>query len=344
MPGDTVTKEGMDKVKVICLTPVRNEAWILDKFLRCTSLWADHIIIADQMSTDGSREIAKKFSKVTLINNASNTFNEPERQKLLIDEARRISGRLLLVTLDADEIFTPNVLSSPEWKTILASPPGSIFKFQWANLQPDMRSMWLAGHFAWGYMDDGFEHSSQSKIHTGRIPLPSSHNVIVLNQIKVIHFQYTSWIRMQSKHRWYQCFEKVNVFNRSELDLFRTYHHMYGLSQSQTKAIPLDWIQGYNDLGIDITSIIVESRNYFDEQVLALLEHHGAHTFKKLSIWDLDWVEKAKVYGRTNLDVYKDPRTRWDRYIHRYLVKTQPKCNKLIFRLIDLFIKSVFRY
>lgn len=35
------------------LTPVRNEVWILDRFLKAASFWADHIIIADQMSTDG---------------------------------------------------------------------------------------------------------------------------------------------------------------------------------------------------------------------------------------------------------------------------------------------------
>jgi len=26
---------------IICLTPVRNKAWILDRFLQATSLWAD---------------------------------------------------------------------------------------------------------------------------------------------------------------------------------------------------------------------------------------------------------------------------------------------------------------
>jgi len=35
---------------LICMTPVRNEAWILHAFLKATSLWADHIIIADQNS------------------------------------------------------------------------------------------------------------------------------------------------------------------------------------------------------------------------------------------------------------------------------------------------------
>jgi glycosyltransferase involved in cell wall biosynthesis len=49
------------KPTIICLTPVKNEAWLLDRFLQATSLWADFIIIADQMSTDGSQEIAKKI-------------------------------------------------------------------------------------------------------------------------------------------------------------------------------------------------------------------------------------------------------------------------------------------
>ena len=101
----------MDKPLIICLTPVKNEAWILDKFIQCASLWADCIIIADQMSTDGSRDIALKYPKVRLIDNDSEAFNEPERQKLLVDAARQIhfnGQRRLLISLDADEFLTSN--------------------------------------------------------------------------------------------------------------------------------------------------------------------------------------------------------------------------------------------
>jgi Glycosyltransferases involved in cell wall biogenesis len=96
------------KRKVICLTPVKNESWILERFLKCTSLWADHIIIADQNSDDGSEEIAKSFQKVIYVKNSASQFNEPERQKLLINEARKISGEKVLVALDADEALTGN--------------------------------------------------------------------------------------------------------------------------------------------------------------------------------------------------------------------------------------------
>lgn len=341
--GKVVSKVS-DAVKVICLTPVRNEAWILDKFLKCTSLWADYIIIADQMSTDGSREIAQKYPKVILVDNNSETFNEPERQKLLIEEARKIPGQRLLITLDADEIFTPNVLTNLEWQTMLIAKPGTIFKFQWANIRPDFRTMWLADHFSWGYMDDGYHHESIAKMHTGRIPLPPLNDAVILNQIKVIHLQFTNWARMQSKHRWYQCFESVNMPDNSALNIFRMYHHMYGLSTLQILDIPSEWIAGYNILGIDITSVHTQALNYFDEQCLEMLEQYSGSKFKKLNIWDVDWVGKAELYGKTNLSLYNDPRSKLDKYIQKYLVKTQTAHRSVFINLTDKLIKILFSY
>src|SRR6266513_1643562 len=99
---------------VICLTPVKNEEWIIEKFLACTSLWADHIILADQGSTDRTTEIAKNFSKVVLIKNYDEQFNEHFRQQLLVDKAREFPGKKLLIALDADEFFTGNIFTHPE--------------------------------------------------------------------------------------------------------------------------------------------------------------------------------------------------------------------------------------
>ena len=76
--------------KIICLTPVLNEAWILDRFLKCASLWADHIIIADQGSTDGSVEIAKRYEKVIFIDNKTDgDFNEMKMRAPLLKQLNR---------------------------------------------------------------------------------------------------------------------------------------------------------------------------------------------------------------------------------------------------------------
>lgn len=94
----------------IVMTPVCNEAWVLHAFLKATSLWADYIIVADQMSTDGSRDIYLQYEKVIVIDNTNPNFNEAERQAMLVAKAREIAaGRdTLLWGLDADEILPAN--------------------------------------------------------------------------------------------------------------------------------------------------------------------------------------------------------------------------------------------
>jgi hypothetical protein len=77
--------------KIIGVTQVKNEEWILDRFLSVTSGFADHIIVTDQQSTDGSRSICTPFTKVHLISNDSPIYDEAHRQKLLLTEARRMS-------------------------------------------------------------------------------------------------------------------------------------------------------------------------------------------------------------------------------------------------------------
>jgi glycosyltransferase involved in cell wall biosynthesis len=313
--------------KIICLTPVKNEAWILERFLRLASLWADHIIIADQFSTDGSQDIARRFEKVILVNNTSEAFNEPGRQKLLIDEARKIEGPKLLITLDADECFTPNYATSTEWQTMLNAKPGTIFKFQMVHFQPDLRSMRYDIHYNWGYMDDGADHIGQ-KIHSTRIPLPKGNPAIALNEIKIIHFQFTDWERMKSKHRWYMCYERINFPKRSSITIYRMYHQMYSFPKDHYAPIPQKWFEDYGKLGIDISSVYCEGKLFWDREILNLFDQYGTAYFKREAIWDVDWVDKARMYGKANPEVYKDPRSKWYRKIQTYLSKTQPQKNK----------------
>ena len=88
----------MPKPQLIVITPVRNEAWVLEAFLTHCSSWADHIIIADQHSTDGSREIAQQFPKVTLIDNPTDEITKPMHgfscfKRLTVLRVKRLYGQ-----------------------------------------------------------------------------------------------------------------------------------------------------------------------------------------------------------------------------------------------------------
>lgn len=315
----------MARPKVICLTPVLNEAWILERFLKCASLWADHIIVADQQSTDGSREIAQRFPKVRLIENTAEKFNEPERQQMLLNEARRIPGPRLLLALDADEIFTANVLTSPEWETILNAPPGTSISLQWPLVYPNVAEFSyyvLLNEMTIGYMDDGSAHEGKA-IHSFRVPIRSRGRSLHPQEIKLMHYGMMDPNRRDSRMRWYQCWEQLNVCKRP-IDLYRFYHTDLFVPPNRVKPVAPEWIQGYEQRGIDMTSVNRDGIYRWDKEVLQFFDEHGTARFKRLAIWDTDWSRlHAEIYPDKPRKLFLDPRNRFDRFVHRWLRRTQ---------------------
>lgn len=307
---------------LICLTPIKNEEWILDRFLKCTSLWADHIILLDQNSTDKSRDIAKQYEKVRYLTNSSSKFNEPERQKILIDEARKISGDKILLALDADEFLTSNFISSIEWQTLFNAAPGTILRFQWVNVLPDMENCWLPStDRIFGFVDDESEHCGQD-IHSQRVPVPISAPSICFRDIKVLHYQYVDWNRMKSKQRWYQCWEKIHHPDRRDSDIFRQYHHMDAIPASAIRPLCAEWLSQYIHKQIDMTSLSKTSNYWWDDEVLNWFDKYGQNKFVKLNIWKINWNPSDKTLLNKHLN--GDPRNLVDKFIHIWLILTQP--------------------
>lgn len=329
------------KPKIICLTPVKNEAWILEKFLTYTSLWADYIIIADQMSTDGSREIAAKYEKVILVDNTSEAFNEPERQKLLINEARKIEGPRLLITLDADEFFTPNFRTSPEWQSMLSISTGTIVKFRLLEFQPDLKSIREEDYYSWGYLDDGADHSGR-KIHSARIPMRKDSDVLYLNDIKVLHVNDAFPLRDMHKQWWYQCYERVTFPHKHSIDIFRMYNRYF--DKSLISPMPEEWLSVYKALGLDITSIIIKPYYWWDEQVLNYFDRYGTDFFKHENIWRNDWCETARLLNRENPQKYKTPGGKFYKKLRTAILISQPYRSKWYIKLFDLVLKIFFGY
>ena len=330
------------KPSVICLTPVRNEVNNLYRFLKCASLWADQIIISDQNSGDGSLLIASKYPKVKIIKNTIADFDELKIRSTLFNEARKIKGPKILLAVDADEILTPNFLISPEWNNVLLAKPGTVIKSKRSNLLPDLKYYW-DGPFdlPWGFVDDGSEYKAD-KIHTNRNIYPDNAPILTLKDIKIIHYQYTDWKRMERKHMWYQCWERINNPDKSAVEIYRGYHHMYALKKDQIKKVPIEWFENYDKLGIDVTKINKEYNYYWDKIVLNYFEKYGVDFFSKEAIWDLNWVEIARFYGYKEPEKFIDPRKKYQKIIHNWLKKTQSRYSRLDVRIISKILKIFF--
>lgn len=321
------------KPKLICMTPVRNEAWCLDVFLKCTSLWADHIIIADQNSTDGSREIALKYSKVILIENNAEEYNEAKRQNLLITEARKIEGPKILFALDADEVLSANYINTNDWHKIINSKPKDVFWFQWAQLLSDHINCWLPeNYFPWMFHDDGLEaYGNYSRnIHSMRIPYPiEEKQMYYVKDFKVMHLASLYPKRQQSKARFYQCVERL-MNNNDAITLFRQYQ----LGKiKKIERFDRIWVEGYNEFGINIFGdlILNEKRFWFDDEVLNLIRRHGVNSFKDICIFDKEWLKTV------NID---DPRNFGNKLIHQYLILSKDFSSIWAIKLIDRIFKK----
>jgi len=326
--------------KLICLTPVLNEAWILERFLKCASLWADHIIIADQGSTDGSVEIAKRFEKVLFIDNRNDgDFNEMQMRAPLFEAANKIEGPKILIGLDADEILTPN-FDSLEWETIRNTKPGTILSLPIYNLLPNGK-YWNFGEIYCGFVDDGTPYHT-GNVHCPRIIMPQGRDVLICHDICLLHYKYMDNERFKDRNRWYQCFELINKEN-TPFAIFRRYHHLEAIPTEQLLPWPEWWKERYKEKGIDIYSILHQNEQRWNKKVLEYMNSYGPDFFRRLNIWDVNWNERADRLGIEHKESFKDPRRRWEKAINRWLINTQAKQHKTSVHVLEKIMKIIYK-
>lgn len=330
----------MTKPKLICLTPVKNEAWCLDVFLKAASLWADHIIIADQGSTDGSREIAKSYPKVILIDNLDEGLHETNRQRLLFAEARKIPGEKIFIALDADEVFTANFIETNDWQKIINAQRGDVFTFQWANIDKNGEYYNVPETpFQWAIYDDGTNPPKEGYIHVARVPWPenSKPREIHIKDFYVMHLMRLNYARVFSKHRFYQCTTLINEPKTSFVRMHRAYYDIDARVKNYYK-IPDYFVSNYNKQNINLFEDLDLTEPFYwqDIEVYKFFSEKGIGYFMGLDIFQKEWLDKINQLKGTT---YKDPRDIGYKLFHLYLRGTTPFTGTLVVRIVDKVLR-----
>lgn len=330
-----------DKIrpKLIVITPVRNEAWVLEAFLTHCSSWADRIIIADQHSTDGSREIAARFPKVILIDNPSKEMNMAAARLLLFQEVDRIEGDKIVFTLDADEFLQTGFTETVGWNTIIHSTPNTIFCFRWLNIIGDFfheirEQPTLQTPYEWGCHFDSKENlaelyfeAEKNIIHESRIPCTTTARYVNIDDIRFVHLNGLNTARNQNKLALYQIASILRGAN--SVSIYRT-NHSIPKKYPIANEIPLT-----DATGNDIKPLVHTSdhgQHYIDE-IVSILQREGFRKFKKLCIWDNPDLRAAGVNYRPPILI---------RMVHRYLHATQPRYDSLVIKAIDKALSLFF--
>lgn len=332
-----------DKPVFICLTPVRDEAWILEEFIEMAATWADYIIILDQCSTDCSREIAKRHAKVILVENDNPEFDEKFRQNTLLEKAREITGKRILIALDADEALTANFISSGDKQRIGEAAPGTIIKFRWPQILKNYTECSMLKHTVFGYVDDGAQHYPET-IHSLRLPTPEKSPELCIDKTCNMHLVYLGWKRQKRKQKWYQCWETLHSEDKSAVRIFRLYNRHILYNSSNIVSVPEEWVNDYKQIGVSFESITAkqDQNTWWDKQIVEWINLYSSKCFEKVDIWDTDWVELAnKEKIRINEENFYDPRGRGTKLAFFWLKNTTNYSRTIPVRIIDRILKKI---
>ena len=331
-----------NRPKLIVITPVRNEAWVLKAFLTHCSSWADHIIIADHYSTDGSREIASHFPKVTLIDNPCREWVEYRCRARLLEEVSHIAGDKIIFALDADEFLSEGFEHTKGWQKIIESEPNEIFYFNWLNIYGnynhadiiDIRSEWVA-HYS-GDIDIVDEYLKQEKqaVHCSRVPCLEATRCkyTYINDIYFTHLANINSRRVRNKLDFYQVVNMDKNPNKANpINLYRSYyqqlHHTAPHLNSPIKICTMNGSQTLNTLVQNSDN----GQHYIDEMI-RIFQREGYEKFMPLCIWDNPDLLAAGINCLPPLPLH---------ILHWYLKSTQKKYQSLPIRIIDKLLKYV---
>lgn len=307
MPGDWATP----RKKIIVLAPVRNEAWILEGFLQTTLAWADHIVVSLQDSNDGTEAILSKYPEVQVIANSSKAYNEAENRRQLLAAARSYGSSHVIISLDADERMTANIMERGVLDRLRSLPVGTGINVNFANVCPEAQDYWEAPLDPIGFVDDGREPDNDLPIHFPRTCFSRFDQIASFDDLKILHLQYLDSQRTLSKHRWYQMWEWIHMPETQPLYLFRKYHHVMSIPKSAFKHLPSNWVEGYKEIGLDPFKFKVDESFWWDAEAAVWLRENKPGFFSRVALDDYELVG-------TEL------RSLFDRLMFSYLRLTQP--------------------
>lgn len=221
-------------MRLICLMPVRNEAWCLGLTARAVLMWCDELVILDHASADPTPaiiwELANEYGgRITSMFEEDPQWNEmAHRQRLLC--AAREQGATHIVMVDSDEILTGNLLPQIN-EYVKRAPQGTILQIPWLAMRGSIHryhasGVWAEQDVSMAFRDDQRYHWAAREgydfhhRHPMGLPFAAS-KPIRRNQGGLMHLQFVSDRRLRAKQYLYQLTERLRWPTREPVEVVR---------------------------------------------------------------------------------------------------------------------------
>lgn len=323
----------MNRPLLIVTSCTRNYGWVTRAFLEGNTRWADYIIIVDQMSTDGTREMCAEYKNVVILDDPDMSYKENIRAKRAFMKGRELAAGYdaIYFALDIDEVMPANWMLTEDGKKILNSKQGDMFQLEWANIMPEGETCTIGGWQYKVFHDNGTAWQDAAiQMHTPLLPY-SSWDEIQMKSVRdfpLLHFGrfHEKWIFY--KGVYYQFLDVHQKRSKSIVSLYRTYHSS---TYEDLQKQPIDNAWLFDD--VDLIGLVdVESAPIFFEYIKELIAEDGIAKFQAIDVWT------DELCGAID---EKDPRSLGWRLLHTYLRVSEPISRTWIVRGIDKLLKQL---
>lgn len=296
------------KPVIAALFLVRNEEWCLGASLRSATIYADHVVVYNDRSTDGTaaiieavaREHPGKVHTVPPLSLDQRVWPEMQMRQATLQFARTLGATHFAIN-DADEVLTARLLrrmaNEPTRQEILhhIRQPGqaiglsmfSPYRGQWSPVRSD-RSFaascvsWLvhdAPDLCWADDNDRYcHHRRLPRGATHALTIPRAHGGI-------FHLQFINRRRLVAKAVWYKLQETVSFPGRMPPGaLNQKYDWAISEENMQLEPVnpedlaePVAWLSRFVDTQADAWQLAEAKRLYAE---------HGPPRFTDLNLYE----------------------------------------------------------
>jgi len=327
-----------NKPILIVLSCTRNYGWVTRAFLEGNLHWADYIVIVDQMSTDGTREMCAEYGdKVIIVDDPDMTYKESTRAIMAFSKGREIAGSRdhIFFALDIDEVMPSNWMDTDDGRRIMNSKPGDEFSLHWANLnsdnktyyEDDCKNPWVVQYKV--LHDEPSKEFGETalQIHSPLLPYMNYDTPpYEVKDFPLLHFGIYNRRWNTYKQKFYQIQEIRQKHCKSLVQVYRRYGDVED-GTKHDKPIKEEWLFGDWDIfsSIDTVSIPV-----FVDYIKEVLKQDGIQQYVNLNIWSKDLCESLGI---------NNPSRWYHRVIHWYLTKTQKYRYLIPIKAMDRLLK-----
>ncbi len=297
-------------MKIVAILPVRNEDWILGFTARAILQWVDELVILDHCSTDGSRQIEDDVwqeddsddGRITMLYENDPVWEEMRHRQRMLDCARS-RGATHIVTIDADEVLTANLVPTIR-NFIEIMPPDQVLQLPWLTMRDSLTQCHASGIWAEQFASTAFQDSPElhwaardgydfhHRHPCGRPQRPFQ--PIPHVQGGIMHFQYSNRRRLLAKQALYKMTEVIRWPGKEPLsEINKRYDwSVYGAPYNpgpgnhpvifHLKYSPASWWNGYENL---MHQIHLYAEPWQEAECRKLVEEYGREKFAGLDLF-----------------------------------------------------------